>query len=212
VTKPLIQIGLTGSIGMGKSATLALFAEMGAAIYDADATVHKLYAKGGEAVPLIEAAFSGVVKDGAVDRQELSKHVVGKPDAMQRLESIVHPLTFQHRESFLKNAAATIDIAVLDIPLLYEGGVEKLFDAVVVCSAPVKMQIARALQRPTLDYPKLHAIISKQVPDWKKRMLADYVVDTSRGEEDARAQVAAILKEVRSPEWRPPAKQAKVGG
>jgi|JI10StandDraft_1071094.scaffolds.fasta_scaffold544616_2 dephospho-CoA kinase len=205
----LIQLGLTGSIGMGKSATLALFAEMGAAIYDADATVHKLYAKGGEAVPLVEAAFPGVVKDGAVDRQELSKHVVGKPEAMKMLESIVHPLTFQHRETFLKEAAATTDIAVLDIPLLYEGGVEKLFDAVVVCSAPVKIQIARALKRPTLDYAKLHAIISKQTPDWKKRMLADYVVDTSRGVEDARVQVAAILKDVRSPEWRRPAKQAK---
>ena len=205
----LIQLGLTGSIGMGKSATLALFAEMGAAIYDADATVHKLYAKGGEAVSLVEAAFPGVVKDGAVDRQELSKHVVGKPEAMKVLESIVHPLTFQHRETFLKEAAETTDIAVLDIPLLYEGKVEKLFDAVVVCSAPVKTQVARALQRPTLDYAKLHAIISKQTPDWKKRMLADYVVDTSRGAEDAREQVAAILKDVRSPEWRRPAKQAK---
>ena len=205
----MIQLGLTGSIGMGKSATLALFAEMGAAVYDADATVHKLYAKGGEAVPLVEAAFPGVQKDGGIDRQELSKRVVGNPDAMKLLESIVHPLTFQHRVRFLEQAAATADVAVLDIPLLFEGGVEKLFDAVVVCSAPVKIQVARALQRPTLDYPKLHAILSKQTPDWKKRMLADYVVDTSRGEDDARAQVAAILQEVRSPNWRRLAKQFK---
>ncbi len=205
----MIKLGLTGSIGMGKSATLALFADMGAAVYDADATVHALYAKGGEAVPLVEAAFPGVTKDGAIDRQALSKFVVGNAEAMKRLEAIVHPLTFNHRESFLKQAEETSDIAVLDIPLLFEGGVENLFDAVVVCSAPVKVQVARALQRPTLDYPKLHAILSKQVPDWKKRSLADYVVDTSRGEEDARAQVAAIMKDIRRPDWRKPAKQSK---
>lgn len=205
----MIQLGLTGSIGMGKSATLAVFAEMGAATYDADATVHKLYAQGGAAVPAVGAAFPGVVKNGAVDRQELSKHVVGKPEAMKLLESIVHPLTAQHREEFLKDAATRADVAVLDIPLLFEGGVEKLFDAVVVCSAPVKTQISRALQRPNLDYAKLHAIISKQTPDARKRWLADYVIDTSRGEDDARIQVAAILEDVRSPHWRKPAKQSK---
>ena len=124
----LIQLGLTGSIGMGKSATLALFAEMGAAIYDADATVHKLYAKGGEAVPLVEAAFPGVVKDGAVDRQELSKHVVGKPDAMKLLESIVHPLTFQHRETFLKDGRMKSKEDVVDGLANFPSALLRLFN------------------------------------------------------------------------------------
>jgi dephospho-CoA kinase len=205
----MILLALTGSIGMGKSATLALFADFGAAIYDADAQVHALYAKGGAAVAPVGAAFPGVVKDGAIDRAALSTHVIDNPENMRLLESIVHPLTAQGRMEFLAEAAKTYSIAVLDIPLLYETSADKNFDAVVVCSAPIALQIKRALQRPNLSPHKLRAIIAKQTPDAQKRALADYVVDTSRGEQDARSQVAAIMKEVGAPGWRPRAKQSK---
>ncbi|MET0547580.1 MAG: dephospho-CoA kinase [Caulobacterales bacterium] len=203
----MIIIGLTGSIGMGKSATLALFAEQGCAVYDADAAVHALYAKGGAAVAPVEAAFPGVTKDGAIDRAELSARVIGKPDQMRLLESIVHPLVRISREQFM--AKATTPVAVLDIPLLFEGGGDDRIDTIVVCSAPVQTQLERALQRPNLPYEKLAAIISKQTPDWEKRAGADYVVDTSRGEADAREQVISILNHMNAPGWRPRAKQSK---
>ncbi len=205
----MILLGLTGSIGMGKSATLALFAEFGAATYDADAEVHKLYAAGGGAVAPVSAAFPGVVKDGAINRPALSAQVIDNPDKLHQLESIVHPLTAQGRMEFLAKAAESHTLAVLDIPLLYETGAEKSLDAVVVCSAPVSVQIKRALQRPNLTRQKLYSIIAKQTPDGAKRRLADYVVDTSRGEQDAREQVAAIMKAISAPDWRPRAKQAK---
>ena len=194
----MIVLGLTGSIGMGKSATLALFAEMGAAIYDADATVHKLYAKGGAAVPLVEAAFPGVEKDGAIDRQELSKRVVGKPEAMKLLESIVHPLIGESRAAFFEAARQDgKDLVLLDVPLLFETGGEARVDTVVVVSAPSEIQRERVLAREGMTAEKFAAILARQTPDAEKRRRADFVIDTGQGLEAARQQVESVIAALR---------------
>lgn len=196
----MIVLGLTGSIGMGKSTTAAMFQAMGAPVYDADAAVHALYAPGGAAVALLEAAFPGVVKDGAVDRAALSAQVVGKPEAMSRLEAIVHPLVGHSRVGFFEGAtAAGADVVVLDIPLLFETGGEKAVDAVVVVSAPAELQRARVLERPGMTPEKLDGILARQLPDAEKRARADFVIDTGRGLEPARVQVAEVLAAVRAP-------------
>jgi dephospho-CoA kinase len=191
----MLILGLTGSIGMGKSATAKMFAEAGVPVYDADAAVHRLY--DGEATPQIEAAFSGTTKDGKVDREKLGKRVLGDGDAIKRLEQIVHPLVAAARERFLaevqRNGAS---VAVLDIPLLFETGGDKRCDAVVVVSAPADLQRARAFERPCMTEQKLAALMAKQVPDEEKRRRADFVVDTSKGFEHARAQVRDILARV----------------
>lgn len=196
-------LGLTGSIGMGKSATLAMFAEAGAPVYDADAQVHRLYEKGGAAVAPIEAAFPGVVRDGAVDRQLLGERVLSNDSALKTLGAIVYPLMNDGREAFLASAKASgAPFAVLDIPLLFENAGDKGFDAVVVVSAPAALQRERVLSRPGMTVEKFESILAKQLPDAKKRARADFVIDTSQGFDAARAQVAEIVAKVGDPQWR----------
>ena len=189
-------IGLTGSIAMGKTTTARLFAEEGVAVHDADAAVHKLYE--GEAVPAIEAAFPGVTKDGKVDREALGRRVLGDAAALQRLESIVHPLVRQAGAEFLKQAEGRgSPIVVLDIPLLFETGGDSRVDATVVVSAPAEMQRARVLER-GVSLERLKALLGRQMPDAEKRRRADFVIDSSQGVEHARAQVRQILAAVAS--------------
>jgi dephospho-CoA kinase len=188
-------LGLTGSIGMGKSTTAKLFAEAGVPVYDADAAVHQLYE--GEAAPAIEAAFPGTTSNGKVDRQKLSARVVHDPAAIKQLEQIVHPMLGASRQKFFADAqAAKAPVVVLDIPLLFETGGEKRVDAVVVVSTSPELQRERVLARGTMDEAKLDAIIAKQTPDAEKRRRADFVVDTSHGLEPVRAQITHILAEV----------------
>lgn len=188
-------IGLTGSIGMGKSTTMQLFAEQGVPVYDADAAVHAIYA--GAAVPAVEAAFPGTTGDGKVDRQKLSAKVLGNPEALKKLEQIVHPMLGAHRQQFLAEAVKSgAAVAVLDVPLLFETGGEKRVDAVVVVSAPAEMQRARVLARENMTQEKLDAILARQTPDAEKRQRADFVVDTSSGIEPVRARIRDILAEV----------------
>jgi dephospho-CoA kinase len=189
-------LGLTGSIGMGKSATAKMFAEEGVPVHDADAVVHQLYE--GEATSLIEAAFPGTTSGGKVDRAKLGERVLGNAEAIKRLEQIVHPLVTQARERFLAEAERNgASVAVLDVPLLYETGGDARCDAVVVVSAPAEMQRARAFERPGMTDAKLAAILAKQMPDAEKRARADFVVDTSQGFDRARAQVREILAKLR---------------
>jgi len=189
-------LGLTGSIGMGKTATAKMFAEEGVPVQDADAAVHALYE--GKATSLIEAAFPGTTADGKVDRVKLGTMVIGKPEAMAKLEKIVHPLVAQERDGFLAGAEqAGADIVVLDIPLLYETGSDINCDAVVVVSAPAEVQRERVLARPGMTEERFAAILAKQMPDADKRARADFVVDTSRGFDSARQQVREILAQVR---------------
>ena len=213
----MIVIGLTGSIGMGKSTTTAMFAEAGVPVYDADAEVHRLYAPGGAAVAPIEAAFPGVVKDGSVDRTALGARVLGDADALKRLEAIVHPLVGANRMGFFQAATASgADMVVLDIPLLFETGGEKNVDAVVVVSAPADMQRERVLARPGMTAEKFEAILAKQTPDAEKRARADFVIDTGQGLEAARRQVMDVIATMRDPARRPqrrssPARDAAAG-
>ncbi|MDR3509584.1 MAG: dephospho-CoA kinase [Caulobacteraceae bacterium] len=200
----MIVIGLTGSIGMGKSTTAVMFAAEGAPVYDADAEVHALYAVGGAAVAPIEAAFPGVVKDGAVDRAALGQRVLGDEAAMKRLEAIVHPLVGLSRVTFFEKAqAAGADVVVLDIPLLFETGGETRVDAVVVVSAPAELQRERVLARQGMAPEKFEAILARQTPDTEKRGRADFVIDTGQGLDAARDQVRQVLKTLRSPGWKP---------
>jgi dephospho-CoA kinase len=189
----MLLIGLTGSIGMGKSTTARLFAEHGAAVHDSDAAVHALYA--GAAVPLIEAAFPGTTRDRAVDRKELGTRVLGDAKALEKLENIVHPLVRAAERDFLDEARALgAKVAVADIPLLFETGREKDFDKVVVVSAGSDEQRRRVMERPGMTEEIFGRILARQLPDSEKRARADVVIDTSRGVEDARAQVRAALK------------------
>ena len=191
----MLILGLTGSIGMGKSTTAKLFAEAGVPVYDADAAVHQLYE--GEAAPAIEAAFPGTTSNGKVDRPKLSARVVHDPAAIKRLEQIVHPMLGASRKKFFADAEATqAPVVVLDVPLLFETGGEKRVDAVVVVSTFPELQRERVLARGTMDEAKLDAIIAKQMPDAEKRKRADFVVDTSHGLEPVRAQITHILAEV----------------
>jgi dephospho-CoA kinase len=195
-------IGLTGSIGMGKSTTATLFADMGFPVYDADAAVHRLYAKGGAAVSPVAALFPDVVLDGAVDRRRLSAHVLGNDVAMRALEAVVHPLVGTDRQAFFDRATETkSDLVVLDVPLLFETGGAGALDAVVVVSAPAEVQKARVLARPDMDADKFAAILARQLPDADKRARADFVVDTSMGLDHARDQLASIVETLRQPDW-----------
>lgn len=185
-------LGLTGSIGMGKSTTAALFQARGIPVHDADATVHALYR--GRAVPLIAAAFPDAVRDGAVDRVSLSAAVLGKPEAMARLEAIIHPLVREDEASFLHGCRQRgAGLAVLDVPLLLETGGESRCDAVLVVSAPEAVQRARVLARPGMTPERLDAILARQMPDAQKRARAHFIVDTSRGVVAAGRQVGSIL-------------------
>lgn len=188
----MFVLGLTGSVGMGKSTTAKFFAEEGVPVHDADAAVHRLYE--GEATPLIEAAFPGTTSGGKVDREKLGQRVLGNDLAIKRLEQIVHPLVRAAEERFLAEAAGKgAKVAVLDIPLLYETGGDRRCDAVVVVSAPAELQRARVVERPGMTEQKFAAILAKQTPDAEKRRRADFVVDTSQGHEAAHAQVREIL-------------------
>jgi dephospho-CoA kinase len=191
----MIVLGLTGSIGMGKSTTAKLFTEAGVPVHDSDEAVHRLYR--GEAAPLVEAAFPGTVVDGVVDRAELSKHVVGNAEAIAKLEKIVHPLVRADADRFVaQNRAAGAPLVVLDIPLLFETGGTGRVDRIVVVSAPADMQRERVLSRPGMTEEKFEAILRRQTPDEEKRRRADFVIDTSRGIEAARDQVGAIIREL----------------
>jgi len=195
-------LGLTGSIGMGKSTTAKLFEEAGVPVYDADAAVHQLYE--GEAVPAIEAAFPGTTGHGKVDRARLSARVVHDHAAMKRLEEIVHPMLGASRQKFFERAeAAGAPGVVVDIPLLFETGGEKRVDAVVVVTTSPENQRKRVLARGTMNEEKLEAIIARQVPDAEKRRRADFVVDTSHGLDPVRARIRDILAEaVKMPQRR----------
>ena len=200
----MILIGLTGSIGMGKSTTAAMFRDAGVPVYDADAAVHDLYDKGGAAVGPVGKAFPGTVKDGRVDREALRQAVLGDPEALKRLNAIVHPLVGRDRLGFFAKAEAEgADMVVLDIPLLFETGGHANVDAVVVVSAPAEMQRERVLARPGMSVERLDAILAQQMADAEKRARAHFVVDTSRGLEPARRQVAQIIAAMRDPATRP---------
>ncbi len=191
-------IGLTGSIGMGKSATAQMFRDEGVRVYDADAAVHAIYEKGGAAVEPVGAAFPGVVVDGAINRDLLSKAVLNDAEALKVLESIVHPLVGAAQLDFLvASREAGADLVVLDIPLLFEKGGDKRVDIVVVVSAPADVQRARVLDRPGMTAEKFEAILAKQTPDAEKRARAHHVIDTGQGFEHARAQVRAVLDAIR---------------
>ena len=193
----MVILGLTGSIGMGKSTTAKLFAEAGVPVYDADAIVHSLYE--GDAVLPIEADFPGVIVDGKVDRARLSARVLHDPAAMKRLESIVHPMLGASRQEFLHEAERSgASVAVVDVPLLFETGRSSSVDAVVVVSAPAEMQRARALARPGMSGEKLDLILARQMPDAEKRRRADFVVDTSGSFDDTRRQVAQIVERLKA--------------
>ena len=189
----MVVLGLTGSIGMGKSTTSRFFAAAGVPVHDADLAVHRLYA--GEAAPIIEAEFPGVSTAGGIDRDKLAKRVLDNPEALRRLEGIVHPLVRREEAQFLDEAErAGAPVAVLDIPLLFETGSDRRVDAVVVVTAPADLQRARAFTRAGMTEEKFQALLAKQMPDAEKRRRADFVVDTSQGFDFARQQVHAILQ------------------
>ncbi len=191
----MLKIGLTGSIGMGKSTTAEMFRDAGVPVLDSDQIVHDLYR--GAAVAPIEAAFPGVVVEGVVDRGRLAERVLGDPQALKRLEDIVHPLVWAARDAFLKaQEEKGARLVVYDVPLLFETGAEKSVDVIVVVSAPEDVQKARVLARLGMTEEKFAAILEKQVPDSQKRARADFVVRTDQGVDAARAQVQDILQEL----------------
>ena len=190
----MLILGLTGSIGMGKSTTAKLFAEAGVPVYDADAAVHQLYE--GEAALPIEAAFPGTTAGGKVDRAKLSARVVHDPAAIRRLEEIVHPMLGASRQKFFAEAEASgAPVVVVDVPLLFETGGEKRVDAVVVVTTSPELQRERVLARGTMDEEKFNSILARQLPDAEKRKRADFVVDTSHGLDPVRACIRDILIE-----------------
>jgi dephospho-CoA kinase len=209
----MIVLGLTGSIGMGKSTTTAMFADLGALIWNADDAVHALYARGGAAVGPVGEAFPGVVIDGAVDRSRLAVALGRDGDAFRRLEAIVHPLVVKGRLEALAEAEARgVRLAVLDIPLLFETGGDAAVDAVVVVTAPVAIQAERVLARPGMTRERFEAILARQLPDAEKRRRADFVIDTGAGLEAARARVDEIVGMVLAPGWTPPRRGLPHGG
>lgn len=201
----MIVLGLTGSIGMGKSTTTAMFADTGALVWNADEAVHSLYARGGDAVAAVGEAFPGVVVDGAVDRDQLAAALGRDDEAFRRLEAIVHPLVLKGRLDDLAAAASRgVKLAVLDIPLLFETGGAAAVDAIVVVTAPAEVQAARVLARPGMTRERFEAILARQMPDSEKRRRADFVIDTGAGLEAARARVNEIVGMVLAPGWMPP--------
>lgn len=198
----MIILALTGSIGMGKSTTAGMFRDLGVPVHDADATVHALYA--GRAAPVIDEHFPGVVKDGVVDRAALGAIVLADPEAMKKLESIVHPMVWQEEQSFLAAARERDEpLVVLDIPLLFETGGEGRADGVVVVTCEPDEQRRRVLARPGMTEAKFESILARQVPDAEKRAKADFLVVTDGGKDDARRQVADIVERIRSGNWQP---------
>ena len=201
----MILLGLTGSIGMGKSTTASLFAKEGAIVWNADEAVHRLYAPGGAAVGPVDEAFPGVVVDGAVDRTRLAGALGRDETAFRRLEAIVHPLVAAGRAEQLDAArAAGVRLAVLDIPLLFEGAGRDGFDAVVVVTADAATQAERVLARPGMTRERFEAILARQTPDAEKRRMADFIVHTDHGLDAARNQVRAIVAAVLDRGWTSP--------
>jgi len=187
-------VGLTGSIGMGKSETAKMFAEQGIPVFDADAEVHKLQAVGGKALPAIDRAFPGMIADGVLDRARLGALVFSDAAAKRKLEAIMHPMVGEARMGFFEAAEkARAAFVVLDIPLLFETGGDKACDRVVVVSAPAAIQRARTLSRSGMTEKKFKQILAKQTPDADKRAAADYIIETDKGFDYARAQVAQII-------------------
>lgn len=192
--RPLKTLGLTGSIGMGKSTVSKMFADEGAAVWDADAAVHRLYAEGGAGVAPVGAAFPEAIVDQAVDRDRLSRAVLGDATRLKTLEAIVHPLVAADRMQFIEEARESgARLVVLDVPLLFEVNAQALFDAVAVVSAPAAAQRARVLARPGMTEEKFAAILAKQLPDAEKRRRADYVIDTGLSFETTRETVRAVM-------------------
>lgn len=190
-------IGLTGSIGMGKSTTAAMFEAAGIPVNNADNVVHQLYS--GVAVPMVEAAFPGTAKNGAIDRQELSRQLAAEPDKFKLLESIVHPLVRQKEIEFLETAKKQgADFVILDIPLLFETGDISRVDKIIVVTCPADIQKQRVLARPGMTEEKFKLILSRQVPDFEKRAKADYIIDTGNGLDSARLQVTDIIRTIRA--------------
>lgn len=195
----MIKIGLTGSIGMGKSTTSDMFKALGVPVISADETVHQLYS--GEAAPLIEAAFPGTAPDGVVNREALSKHLMARPDDFKRLEAIIHPLVRAREQEFLDEAVAREEpLVLLDIPLLFETGTTDRVDVIVVVSCAAEIQRQRVMARPGMTAEKFEAILSRQTPDAEKRKRADHVIDTGQGLAAARSQVAQIVAELSNTE------------
>jgi len=198
----MIVLALTGSIGMGKSTTATMFRDAGVPVYDADAAVHALYK--GEAALIIGAQFPGTVTDGKVDRAKLGAIVLADPDALKRLEALVHPLVRAAEQRFLVAARTEgEELVILDIPLLFETGGESRVDGVVVVTCDAAEQRRRVLARPGMTEAKFDAILARQTPDAEKRARADFVIDTGLGMESARAAVSGIVRLVKSGEWRP---------
>jgi dephospho-CoA kinase len=192
----MLKIGLTGSIGMGKSTTAKLFSEAGIPVNDSDAVVHDLYAS--EAAPLVDARFPGTMKDGAIDRQELGRQLAQDPEGFKWLERIVHPLVRKQESEFLElQRQAGVEMVLLDIPLLFETGAEERVDVIVVVSADPQIQRQRVLARPNMTEEKFNMILSRQTPDIEKRRRADYIVDSGRSIEAAREQVLDIIADLK---------------
>ncbi|WP_025029312.1 dephospho-CoA kinase [Nitratireductor aquibiodomus] len=190
-----IVLGLTGSIGMGKSTTGRMFMDAGVPVHDSDAAVHRLYS--GAAAPLIAARFPGTVTDGTVDRARLAEAVLGKREAFSALEEIVHPLVRQDADAFVaEHREKGTPIVVLDIPLLFETGGEDRVDRIVVVTAPAEEQRKRVLSRPGMTEEKFAGILARQVPDAEKRRRADFIIDTGKGMEAARKAVRAVIDEL----------------
>ena len=192
-----VFLGLTGSIGMGKSTTANMFREFKIPVHDSDATVHELYT--GEAVELVEQSFPGSTKDGVVDRTALGKQVVGDENKMKKLEALIHPLVRKKELAFRKHVISQGEpLAILDVPLLFETGGETRVDGVIVVTAPFDIQKERVLARPGMDEEKFESILNRQTPDEEKRKRADFIVDSSKGLEAAKKQVIAIIKAVKN--------------
>lgn len=192
----MITIGLTGSIGMGKSTTAAMFKEAGCPVFDADNAVHDLYEKGGEAVPIIRAVFPDAIKEGAIDRGVLGRYMREDPIQLEVLESFIHPLVGNKRTQFFEDNKSA-DITVLDVPLLFETGLDKFVDHIVVVTAPAKIQRARVLSREGMTEELFKVLLSKQMPDAIKRKRADTLIFTDMGLENAREQVHSLLRKIR---------------
>jgi len=193
----VIILGLTGSIGMGKTTTVSLFREEGCPAFDTDAAVHALYARGGEAIPFIRAAFPDVIQNEAVNRKKLREHVQAAPHHLQVLESLIHPMVERERKAFLQEAEVLDpNIVVLDVPLLFETGGEQYVDLIVVVTAPEKVQKDRVMARSGMTEDLFNIILSRQIPDAQKRKMADFLIYTDKGIKDACEQVKALLHSI----------------
>lgn len=200
----MLVVGLTGSIGMGKSTAVAMLRRMGVPVHDADAAVHRLIGRGGAAVPGIDKAFPGVVRDGAVDRKRLGDRVFKDAAARARLEAILHPLVRRSAEAFLRRQARRRQpLVVLDVPLLFETGGERLCDAVIVMSAPPSVQASRVLGRPEMSQDKFRGILAAQLSDAEKRRRADFVISTGLSKAETLRRLTAVVTLLRRGRWRP---------